>query len=134
MDKQTLLESGYLITSNYVPKKAGLFLWGEFMHGDADHYSKELMQIPSVEILDAFVKFLKCLQDSKNYRMEKRGQDVEEYFYSIVGEKWKEEYLYDHFVDWWPHDITCDDYRASLESWWIIFVDEDGHEYKVSKL
>lgn len=135
MQISDLLDAGYKATSKVELKKPGLYLWGEFMHGDADHYSKESTEVPSVETLNALVLMLQTVMETKDYRFDKHHyRKWEEYFYSVVGEKWKEEYLYDHFLDWWPRDITCDDYRASLESWWIIFVDESGQEYKVVPL
>lgn len=130
-----LLDAGYKLNSKIELQKPGLFLWGKFMHGDADAYSQESTLIPSIEILTSLYKFLTTIWNEKDFRMDKHGRkELEDYFYSVVGEDWRKEYLYDRFLDWWPHDITCDGYRASLETFWVIFIDEQGQEYKVEKI
>ena len=139
MDKETLLNAGYILTSNLVPKKSGLFLWAEFMHGDADHYDQQSFDVDSIEELEAVNVFLQWMEKlpygrKDDYWLVRDYEKLENEFYSVVGEEWRSKHLWDGILDWWPCDVTYDDNRARIQKVWLVFMDETGHEFKVKKL
>lgn len=133
MDKHLLLENGFMLTKLNDKKPGGLFLIGEFMHGDADGDSKNEMQLESIDEMKAVIVYLKWIQSLPynariDYRLDlhKKGDD----FYRLVGEEWREKHLFDGIIDWWDNDMTYSDAYASLEKYRFIFRDEFG-EYEV---
>lgn len=138
MNKDELLKAGFILTTVEKPTKTGLFLVGEFSHGDADHDSKEEMDIESVEELKAVLTYLKWRQDTFSWNgdityRQKAGYDkMEEDFYSVAGEQWRSEYLWDGVSDWWSRDVTSGGgMDARLDSYEVIFYD-DKTKWKVT--
>ena len=136
--KESLLEAGYMITSIPVQKKTGLVLVGEFSHGDADHESQEEYWVESIEELDAVIKYLKWRQsnfswnEDIDYRQRCKGEKMEDDCYAQVGEQWRDKYLWDSIIDWWPRDVTYSDIHARLNGYRIVFFDGNT-EWSVSK-
>lgn len=138
MEISELLDAGYKASARVELKRPGLYLWGEFMHGDADAYTKEQWKMGSLEELEAIISYIDWIKanfthnaeiDYRRSSYDKREKD----FYHVVGEKWKKDYLWDGLLDWWPSDITYDGIQASLQGCWIVFVDSSGLEYLVEK-
>lgn len=121
-----LAENGYVLKGEKItPPKAGLYLYGKFMHGDADHYNTSEWVMDYWEELQAILTWFEFL-DSMNHNAEisfrQRGWN-EEAFYEKVGIGFKDEYLWDGLLDWWPRDITYSDIRAKLEKYWLKYFD-----------
>jgi len=139
MEKNLLLESGYALTSVNEKRKPGMYLWGEFMHGDADAYTKECISLETIEELEGILKYL-VWRDSMSHNVEIDYRTSSDYdkkekdFYAQAGEEFREDDLWDGVLDWWPNDVTYNDISASLQKTWVIFVDEDGKEYSVTKI
>lgn len=138
MNKDEIFSAGYMLTKIVEKKPQGLFLWGEFMHGDADHYTKDYLALASMEELQGVLKYIAWVNAMNHnaeidYRVKTSYDQKENDFYKIVGEEFRENGLWDGVMDWWPRDVTYDGIRASLQKTWIIFSDESG-EYTVKEL
>lgn len=138
MNKELLLESGYRLTALKVARNAGLYLIGEFMHGDADAYTKSDLEIESLEELEAIGKYLDWRNQKANnsdisYRQRGNYQEYEKDFYSVVGEEWRKDYLWEGISDWWERDVTSGgDIHAELKKTTLIYSDGQ-HEWEVKK-
>lgn len=122
-----LEENNYALAGEVIPQpKTGLYLYGEFMSGDADHYEESFRCVESWEELEAFLRWFDLL-DSMHHNAEisyRTGRNWnEDNFYALVGEEWRKEYLWDALLDWWPYDVTYDSVPAKLEKYWLKYYD-----------
>lgn len=133
--KDDLLQNNFLMTALKPARKAGLYLMGKFMHGDADAYTENVLELESFEELEALEKYF-AWRNTMHYNAEisdrQKGMSDEK-FYELVGREWEEEFLWDGLIDWWDMDVTSGgDIHASLEKIWLIFSDGE-HEWEVKK-
>lgn len=133
--KTELIQKNFRLTALNSVRKPGLYLVGEFMHGDADTDTTQDWEMESVEEWYAVKKYLewrRTFHHNADISYRQKGESEDD-FYAQTGEEWRSSYLWDGLIDWWDRDVTSDgDIRASLEDYYLVYSDGE-HEWRVSK-
>lgn len=97
-----------------------------FMHGDADGYTTNSFQFQTEEEVLGFQRELKILSD-----MDVQEPDFESAA-KLLG--YSAEDVSYMFYDIFPHDITCDNYRAQYDFCTVFYVDSENRRMKLVKI
>lgn len=111
---------------------SGLFLIGNFEFGDADgeKESMVMVEISDIKPIDEYLKYLSAMSWNENIDYRRKPNLYREVdFYTVVGEEYRENYLWDSVCDWWLTD-PFSQYPARLGSYQFEY-HANGQRWKV---